>query len=93
MVLEELRIQHLFSEGKQEIDFQATRTRVLKPMPTVLYFLQQGHTYSNKATPSNIVPLPGPGIFKPSQSVLNNGIAVPQDAYSVLILITVSKLH
>jgi hypothetical protein len=39
--------------------------------PTVAYFLQQGHTYSNKATPTPIrphlliVPLPGPSMFKP----------------------------
>jgi hypothetical protein len=27
--------------------------RVLKPTPTVAHLLQQGHTYSNMATPSN----------------------------------------
>jgi hypothetical protein len=27
--------------------------RVLKPTPTVTHLLQQGHTYSNKATPPN----------------------------------------
>jgi hypothetical protein len=42
------------SEGKQEKNgFQAARTRVLKP--TTTYFLQQGHTYCNKATPQNSV--------------------------------------
>jgi hypothetical protein len=34
-------------------DFQAARKRVLKLMPTVTHFLQQGHTYSNKTTPLN----------------------------------------
>jgi hypothetical protein len=32
------------SKDKQKTDFQAARTRVLKPMPTVTHFLQQGHT-------------------------------------------------
>jgi hypothetical protein len=32
------------SKGKQKIGFQAGRTRILKPMPTVTHFLQQGHT-------------------------------------------------
>jgi hypothetical protein len=45
--------------------------RVLKLMPTVRHFLQQGHTYSNMATSTptrpdlQIVPFPGPSIFKP----------------------------
>jgi hypothetical protein len=40
------------SKGKQEkTGFQAARMWVLKPMPTVTHFLQQGHTYSKKATP------------------------------------------
>ena len=39
------------SEGKQEkIGFPGTRMRVLKPMPTVAHFLQQGYTYSNKTS-------------------------------------------
>jgi hypothetical protein len=32
---------------------QAAGMRVLKPTPTVAYLLQQGHTYSNRAIPSN----------------------------------------
>jgi len=33
------------SEGRQEkTGFQAARMRVLKPVPTVTHFLQQGHT-------------------------------------------------
>ena len=41
------------SEGLQEeTDFQAARKRVLKSMPIMLHFLQQGHTHSNKATPT-----------------------------------------
>jgi hypothetical protein len=37
-----------------------------KPTPKVMHFLQQGHTYSNKATPPNSAPSHGPEIFKPS---------------------------
>ena len=40
--------------------------RVLKPTPIVTHLLQQGHTYTNRAT-LLIVPLPGPSIYKPSQ--------------------------
>jgi hypothetical protein len=54
-------------KGKQEkIDFQEARMRVLKSMPTMTYFLQQGQTYSNKATSPNSA-IPRPGIVKPSQ--------------------------
>jgi hypothetical protein len=35
--------------------FQEARRRVLKPMPTMTHFLQQGHTYSNKAILPNSV--------------------------------------
>ena len=42
------------SEGHQEKTVsQAARRLVLQPTPTVTHFLQQGHTYSNKATPPN----------------------------------------
>jgi hypothetical protein len=30
---------------KEKSDLQASRTRVLKPMPTVIQLLQQGHTF------------------------------------------------
>jgi hypothetical protein len=54
MAQEELRAQHLDSKGKQEeTGFQAARMRLLKPTPTVTYFLQQGHTYSSMATSPN----------------------------------------
>jgi hypothetical protein len=62
-----------YREGKQErIGLLAARERVLKLMPTVTHFLQQGHTYSNKATPIPtrpcflIVSFLGPSIYKPS---------------------------
>jgi|UPI00001E498D hypothetical protein len=42
------------SEGKQKTGFKVARIRVLKPMSTMTHFLQQGHTYSNKATPDNV---------------------------------------
>ena len=38
---------------KQNTDFQAVTIRVLKSRVTVTFLLQQGHTYSNKAIPSN----------------------------------------
>jgi hypothetical protein len=47
-------------------DFQATRVRILYPHP-------QWHTHSNQVTPIpsrthlQMVPLPGPRIYKPSQ--------------------------
>jgi hypothetical protein len=34
---------------------QAAKRKVSKPTPTVTHFLQQGHTYYNKATPPNNV--------------------------------------
>ena len=40
------------SEGCQEkTGFQPARMRILQPTHTVTHFFQQGHTYSNKATP------------------------------------------
>jgi hypothetical protein len=52
MAQEELRVRS--SEGKQEkTGFQPARGSVSKPTPTVRHFLQQGHTYSSKATPPN----------------------------------------
>lgn len=64
-------------EGKQKTTvFQEARKRVSKPTSIVTQFLQQGHTYSNKVTPTLtgphllIVPLPGPSIFKPAQLML-----------------------
>jgi len=42
------------SEGCQEkTGFQAARKRVLKPTPTVVHLLQQGHIYSKMVTPPN----------------------------------------
>jgi hypothetical protein len=43
------------SEGSQEHTtiLQEARRRDSKPIPTVTHFLQQGHTYSNKATVPN----------------------------------------
>ena len=38
---------------KQNTGFQAARTTVLKPTPTVAPLLQKGHTYSNRAIPYN----------------------------------------
>jgi hypothetical protein len=59
------------SEYKQrKTSFQASRVRVLKPMSTPT---EKSHTYSNKATPIPTSPylqillLPGPSIYKPSQ--------------------------
>jgi hypothetical protein len=44
------------SKGSQEQTvFHVARRRVSNPTLTVIDFLQQGHTYSNKATPPNSV--------------------------------------
>jgi hypothetical protein len=43
-----------FEGVSENIGFQAARMRVLKPILTKIPFLQQGHNYSNKATPPNI---------------------------------------
>ena len=53
--LEELRVLHLVPKANRRrlADSHVARRRVLKPTPTVTHFLQQGHTYSNKATPPN----------------------------------------
>jgi hypothetical protein len=52
MVQEELRVLHLHLKAAKT-GFQAIRTRVLKPTPTVTHFLQLGHTYSNKVISPN----------------------------------------
>jgi hypothetical protein len=61
MVQEELRVLRLVP--KEKADFQAARTRVLKPTPTVT------HTLPPTKLHLQIVPLPGPSIFKPPQKV------------------------
>jgi hypothetical protein len=43
MMWEEVRVLLLIPKT-EKTDFQAARTRVLKPTPTVIYFHQQGHT-------------------------------------------------
>ena len=55
MVLEkELRILHLdLKAARKKTVFQASRRGVSNPTPTMTHFLQQGHTYSNEATPPN----------------------------------------
>ena len=56
MVLEELRVLHLHlrQPGGGAIPHWAEleRQKISKPTYVVTYFLQQGHTYSNKATPT-----------------------------------------
>ena len=53
MVLEEVRF-YIFIQKKLGADcFQVAKGRISKPTLTVTYFLQQGHTYSNKVTPPN----------------------------------------
>jgi hypothetical protein len=54
MMLEE-REFHILIERQPDpkTGFQAVRRRVSLPTPTVTHFLQQSHTYSNKATPPN----------------------------------------
>jgi hypothetical protein len=42
-----------FEGGWWKTNFQTARVRVLKPTPTEIHLFQQGHTYSNRATPFN----------------------------------------
>ena len=66
MALEELRVLHLVLKKQEKTTvFQAARRRVSKPTPTVTHFLQQGHTYSNKAIPPNSAIPHGQSIVKP----------------------------
>jgi hypothetical protein len=60
MALEELRILHLDPKADRrmlsilrQIQADHPRRSGSQPTPTVTHFLQQGHTYSNKATPPN----------------------------------------
>jgi hypothetical protein len=57
MVQEELRVLYLHLKAASRIlaSFQAARMRILKPIPTMTCLLQQGHTYSSRATPCNSV--------------------------------------
>jgi len=64
MVQEELRVLHLHLKAARRSSY----TKVLKPMPTVVHFLQQDHTHFDKVTPQ-IMPFLGPSIFKPPQQV------------------------
>jgi hypothetical protein len=50
MVLKELRVLHPDPTTARRDRLQAARRRVSKPIPKVTYFLQKGHTYSNKTT-------------------------------------------
>ena len=52
MVQEELRVLHLHLKAASRI---LAKMRVLKPTLRVIHLLQQGHTYSNRATPLNSV--------------------------------------
>jgi hypothetical protein len=46
IVQEEMRFLHLqLKTTSQNTGFQAARMSVLKPVPTVKYLLQQGHTF------------------------------------------------
>jgi hypothetical protein len=70
MVLEEPRILHLdqkAAEGDSLPHWVELEHRISKPTPTMMNFLQQGHTHSNKATPPNSATSHRPSIFKPPQ--------------------------
>jgi hypothetical protein len=43
MVQEELRVLHLVLEANRRDLFQAAKSEGLKPTPTVMHLLQQGH--------------------------------------------------
>jgi hypothetical protein len=62
--------------NRRKTGLQAAKKRVSKPTPMVTHFLQQGHTYSYKATTTPrphllIVPLLGPSIFKAPQTLIS----------------------
>jgi hypothetical protein len=46
-----------------------TLGRASRPTPTMMHFLQQGHTYSNKATTPNSATFSGSSMFKPPHKV------------------------
>lgn len=59
-----------WSQGNQEettssLHWAGLKHRTSKPTSPVTHFLQQSHTYSNKATPPDNVTSHGPHIFKP----------------------------
>jgi hypothetical protein len=63
MVLEEPRILHLdlkVARGRQYPGWSLSINKISKPTCRVMYFLQQSHTYSNKATPPNSTTPSGP---------------------------------
>ena len=59
MVLEQdLRVLHLDPQADRRLTLPhlvGLEHRTSKPTPIVMHFLQQGHTYSSKATPPNSV--------------------------------------
>ena len=78
MVQADLRVLHLHLKAASRIlASRGARMRVLKLTPTGTHLLQQGHTHSNKATPTLtgphllVVPFPGLSIYKLSQGLRN----------------------
>ena len=55
-------------EGGSPLLWAGLKHRTSKPIPTVMHFLQQGHTYSNEATLPNSATSHGPSVFRPSHS-------------------------
>ena len=53
MVQKELRILYFIQDKQEKSGSHVVRTRVSLLTPTVTHFLQQGHTYSNEATPNS----------------------------------------
>jgi hypothetical protein len=53
MVQEELRVQHFVLKANRRWHHQAAKRKLSKPICSLIHFLQQGHAYSNKATPPN----------------------------------------
>ena len=70
MVLEkELRVLYLVPRQSGEVN-SSKLGGAPKPTPTVIHFLQQDHTYSNKATPPNSATPHGLSIFKSPQRTI-----------------------
>jgi hypothetical protein len=94
--MEEMSVPPLvLKAARRKTGFQAARTRVLKPTTTVTHILQQGHTYSNKATPTltrphlQIVPLLRPNLYKLPQHLFESDF-LRQAAFCGVLTYTVA---
>ena len=64
-----------------------------KSTPTVTHFFQQGHTYSNKATPPNSAISHGSRIFKPPQYLRKHALSWAYLAFNASIFLKMLWFH